>query len=420
MTENCKPCPHCGASLPAEASFCPCCAKSVNRRQALVPPALSWRRALRRALCVLLLLLTAGGGLFWYSSSRPQVYDGTGEITYTAGGNTYRLFLADADGLPRSTSHMTVSAGQATRFPARLYIQGGESGSGAGADFLELASQVTASFPAPSVGGNNISCTAPAPHEALPEAALVSFVDFTASRDFTAQLLWNITMKNGDVIRLRQELDITVSQTYDYYPEDAPMNTAEELQALLDQLAASLEPDAEINLHLPAVTYQGESLTLPRAFHLYGAAEGEQPTIFALPVQIEYDVSGRITYLYDLVFQGSGAGTALTSRVRTWVENCTFTGWDTGFLCAGNSWGNAISCVFADNGVGFRFDSGDVTPVHSMYNDNRFQNNGTAVVLERVPSQLTLDFQGSLFQGNGADIDNRCDHPLDLSQAVFQ
>ena len=101
------------------------------------------------------------------------------------------------------------------------------------------------------------------------------------------------------------------------------------------------------------------------------------------------------------------------------MENCTFTDWDTGFLCTGNSWGNAISCVFADNGVGFRFDSGDVTPVHSMYNDNRFQNNGTAVVLEQVPSQLTLDFQGSLFQGNGADIDNRCGHPLDLSQAIF-
>ena len=67
-----------------------------------------------------------------------------------------------------------------------------------------------------------------------------------------------------------------------------------------------------------------------------------------------------------------------------------------------------------------RVDSGDVTPVHSMYNDNRFQNNGTAVVLERVPSQLTLDFQGSLFQGNGTDIDNRSGQPLDISQAVFQ
>ena len=111
MTENCKPCPHCGASLPAEASFCPCCARSVNHRQEIAPPAPGRRKALRRALCVLLLLLAAGGGLFWYSSSRPQVYDGTGEITYTAGGNTYRLFLADADGLPRSTSHMTVSAG---------------------------------------------------------------------------------------------------------------------------------------------------------------------------------------------------------------------------------------------------------------------------------------------------------------------
>ena len=44
---------------------------------------------------------------------------------------------------------------------------------------------------------------------------------------------------------------------------------------------------------------------------------------------------------------------------------------------------------------------------------------GTAVLLESVPTDMTLDFVGSVFAGNGTDIDNRCDHSLDLSQAVF-
>lgn len=46
-------CSHCGSQLHPNASFCPYCGKSVNVRKELVPPALSWRRALRRALPIL-------------------------------------------------------------------------------------------------------------------------------------------------------------------------------------------------------------------------------------------------------------------------------------------------------------------------------------------------------------------------------
>lgn len=55
-----------------------------------------------------------------------------------------------------------------------------------------------------------------------------------------------------------------------------------------------------------------------------------------------------------------------------------------------------------------------------MYNNNTFRNNGTAVLLENVPTDLTLNFENSVFTGNRTDIDNRCDQPLDLSQAIFE
>ena len=47
-------------------------------------------------------------------------------------------------------------------------------------------------------------------------------------------------------------------------------------------------------------------------------------------------------------------------------------------------------------------------------------DNGTAVRLERVPTDLTLNFQDSLFSGNGTDIDNLCRQPIDITQAVFE
>ena len=65
-------CPHCGAELPWEASFCPCCARTVNQRRKLSPPSIRWRRALRRARLLLALLLLVGlVGTGWYLSTRP-------------------------------------------------------------------------------------------------------------------------------------------------------------------------------------------------------------------------------------------------------------------------------------------------------------------------------------------------------------
>lgn len=56
----------------------------------------------------------------------------------------------------------------------------------------------------------------------------------------------------------------------------------------------------------------------------------------------------------------------------------------------------------------------------SRYHDNTFTNNGTAVLLENVPTDITLDFEGTVFSGNGTDVDDRCDHPIDLSKATLE
>lgn len=42
------------------------------------------------------------------------------------------------------------------------------------------------------------------------------------------------------------------------------------------------------------------------------------------------------------------------------------------------------------------------------------------MLLEEVPSDEPLNFQGCRFTDNGVDIDNRCGQPVEISQAIFE
>ena len=73
-----KNCPHCGARMPEEMSFCPHCAKSVNNRKEIHPP----RRLSRRAVCVLLIFLAVLVlALAVWRCTRPSIYDGGSAAT---------------------------------------------------------------------------------------------------------------------------------------------------------------------------------------------------------------------------------------------------------------------------------------------------------------------------------------------------
>ena len=88
-------------------------------------------------------------------------------------------------------------------------------------------------------------------------------------------------------------------------------------------------------------------------------------------------------------------------------------------LCGTNGFVNADECVFEDNGVGFHFNSTDGSISDSRYDNNIFRNNDTALLLENVPTDVALSFNGSRFSGNGVYIDNQCRQELVLSNAVF-
>lgn len=58
-------CPYCGAPLPEDASFCPHCAKSLNRRESVRRPFSLSGRILRLAALLVLIAAVCAAGYFF-------------------------------------------------------------------------------------------------------------------------------------------------------------------------------------------------------------------------------------------------------------------------------------------------------------------------------------------------------------------
>lgn len=409
-------CPHCGAELPPQASFCPHCAQSLISPKKVQVPFRFWKKILYFGGAAAAIAAVALG-IFFYL--QPRTYDSFGEVMYTDEDGTYQILVACSNNRFTPQGEVTTQGEveEQYRMPSRLFINHADTGANAGQIFLQKVDSVTTQFIQPEDSSSPMVCSQPEYLEGAPEAALVSLLDYTGRSD-SAELLWTLHMNNGDTIKLRQKITVTPIETYDYHYEDYPMDTMEQLQALVDQISEEVPMPTVVNLHLPPVTYQGELAIEGRPINLYGSQEGDQRTTFTDTVRVTAQ-DGPIIYFYDLNFEGSGEEIGISASARFWAENCSFTGWKTGVLGYGSSWINVIACQFTDNGIGFHFNSDGEYVSHSMFNDNTFLKNDTAVLLERVPTDVIMNFQGSHFSQNGVDIDNRCSQPLDISQAIF-
>lgn len=413
-----KPCPHCGTLLPEEAAFCPVCVESINERTEPVPPKHISRRTRRRVLAVILAAAVLLGLWLW---QRPRTYEGQGEVLYTDRDGTYHLRLAFRADRTEAANlvELPVEPEEDYTAPSRLYVDHEESGAEADSVFRDKIVSAEAAF---VTDDGVFTCGQPAPHEAIPDAAMISLVNFTGA-EAENQLVWTLHMDSGDTIVLRQDWSLSLLRVHDITPEDEAMGTAEELQALIQRLEMETDPVVDIvNLHLPSATYTEPIEITGRPFNLYGA-EGEARTIFTGGIRMTYqdqEAGTWISEFHDLDLQGNGSGVGLSSAGRVSVTGCVFSGWKTGLLAYGHTWANAGDCVFEDNETGFAFNSNQATPADSRFPDNIFRNNGTGLLLENVPTDVTLDLAGTVFSGNGTDIDNRCRQDLDLSRAIFQ
>ena len=414
-----KICPHCGAQLPDMASFCPHCAQSVTQRREFRPPRRLPRRVLRGALLVLVLGTLA---LSAYLYTRPKVYDnGAAEVIYTDDDGSYQLLLNYfGDRFQPMTDYSEeLEEGTTSNKPSRLFINHVDTGVNAKEAFLRKVEAITVELLQGGDSPEPWQYTQPQASDYDLEAAARSILTYT-DRSGDMELRWNIRMQNGDTIRLYQRMALGVVPTRHFYPEDVPMDTKEDLQALVDEINGTITSDVIVYIHLPAVTYEGSLVLEERSMNLIGS-EGPDGarTTFTGTLQATAQ-KGYICQFQNLCFTGDGEGVGVSASARINFNHCQFTGWRTGVLCYGSSWVNIKDSVFEDNTVGFHFNSTSDNRNDHMYSGNLFQRNDTAVLLESVPGDQALYFEGTRFSRNGADIDNRCGHEVSIAAAIFE
>jgi ribosomal protein L40E len=379
-----KICPHCGAQLPDMASFCPHCAQSVTQRREFRPPRRLPRRVLRGALLVLVLGTLA---LSAYLYTRPKVYDnGAAEVIYTDDDGSYQLLLNYfGDRFQPMTDYSEeLEEGTTSNKPSRLFINHVDTGVNAKEAFLRKVEAINVELLRGGDSPEPWQYTQPQASDYDLEAASRSILTYT-DRSGDMELRWNIRMKNGDTIRLYQRMALGVVPTRHFYPEDVPMDTMEDLQALVDEINGTITSDIIVYIHLPAVTYEGSLLIEQRSMNLIGS-EGPDGarTTFTGTLQATAQ-KGYICQFQNLRFTGDGEGVGVSASARINFNDCQFTGWRTGVLCYGSSWVNIKNSVFEDNTVGFHFNSASNNRSDHMYSGNLFRRNGTAVLLESVP-----------------------------------
>lgn len=413
-------CPHCGAALPEGAAFCPHCAKDVHPRKDTGTPTPLRKKALL-GLLALAVVLAAGLGI-WYANRPyvPQEFDGVGEVYYESGDKTYQLLVAWPNDrcMPAPDIYQQGAPDEQYRWPSRWYVNDAATGADAWPEFEPLVEQVTVEVVQDENAADPLVAGEPSHREDYsPDAAMVSSLDFTGSSG-EPQVVWTIQMKNGDMIRVRQNIHISLILTHEYHWQDYPMNTLEELQSLMDDIAAQVNPADEVILYLPPVTYEGD-LELCRSFEFHGNTDGAERTVLKGSLtMLETGGYYWINYFYDLDFMGDGTNTGITALSKAWAIGCSFTGYKNGLLTQGGAWVNVTECTFADNEVGLFYNSTGQSVSDDRFFDNTFTDNGTAVLLMSVPTDLTLYFDGTTFSGNGVNVDNRCGHSVDLSRAV--
>lgn len=230
------------------------------------------------------------------------------------------------------------------------------------------------------------------------------------------EVVWTLRMKSGDVLHLTMTVEFEEQQALRITPEDAPLETAQELQALLDRLAEEYDANTSITVELPDVTYDAP-VSVGCAVTLKGSG-----TTFAAPVTVTPLSDTERCHAYvrfsEVSFEGDGSGTGVTARAPTYLENCRVTGWDVGALAVNGGWVYLHGGYIGGNGVGARYDSAYSNSYTYTIRRIDFLNNTTALELLCLPPNSYAALDDCRFRGNGTDVYNPGGYRIEVNNGT--
>ena len=230
------------------------------------------------------------------------------------------------------------------------------------------------------------------------------------------EVVWTLRMKSGDVLHLTMTVEFEEQQALRITPEDAPLETAQELQALLDRLAEEYDADTSITVELPDVIYDAP-VSVGCAVTLKGSG-----TAFAAPVTVTPLSDTERCHAYvrfsEVSFEGDGSGTGVTARAPTYLENCRVTGWDVGARAVNGGWVYLHGGYIGGNGVGARYDSAYSNSYTYTIRRIDFLNNTTALELLCLPPNSYAALDDCRFRGNGTDVYNPGGYRIEVNNGT--
>lgn len=425
-----KICPHCGAPLQAEASFCPRCTATLTERTAMTMPRTGRRRLHLLAACLaaaLVLLLPRRAELPPADAETPTAPDAAMDpyltacqTYYTAGdGREYHVFTAMTPNPYDPTTPVgyccrLIPDGSGNDFPATVMVQDATTQEDCPEDFAALLDSWDVTVSAPE-GVGRVSLWEAELETADTPALLYRRLwgDNTCTHN---EIVWTLRMKNGDVLILTQTIELLPQEVRTYSTADTPLDTAEQLQALLDDIAGACDADTSVTVYLPEVTYDAP-ITVGCAVELVGSG-----TTFTAPITVaplkNTDLTRAFVRFRQINFTGDGSGTGITAAAPTYLEESRVTGWAVGGEAVTGGWLYLRGSHVADCGVGIRYNSAYSSSYTYFADKMTFVQNGTALELLCMPPRAYAVLEDCRFRGNDVDVANPGGYRIEVNNGT--